>query len=443
MGTETIIALMLITLIFFIVLGHPIGFVLGGVATIFGYFFIGPQIMDLFFLRLFDTYFNYILIAIPLFVFMGIIIEQAGISQRLYEAIRIIMGRMGGGLAITAVLTSTVFAAATGVVGASIVTIGILALPSMVKYKYNYGIATGSICAGGTLGILIPPSILILVYGPTAGLSVGSLFAASIVPGLLLSFLYIVYIAIRCYIRPADGPGLSAEEVKQYSFLYKLKLFLTSVVPVVLLVLAVLGTIITGTAAPTEAAAVGAFASVILAAFYSKVTLTKLKEAAFRTVTTSCMIYMVAIGAGFFTGVFMRLGGGRVVTNLVTGLPIPEWGMLIVMWVIIFLLWMFIDWIGVVMIVVPLFTPIGALLGYNPVWFAMMNIILLQTSFMTPPFAYAIFYVKGIAPPEVKTWDIYWGIIPFVLIVLVTMVLVGIFPDIILFLPRLFGLRVG
>ena len=440
MSLELVVILMLGTLIFLIVLGHPIGFVLGGVATLFGLLFIGPQTSNIFFLRLIGAFQEYILIAIPLFVFMGIIIEQAGISTRLYEALRIIMGRLRGGLAITAVFTSTIFAAATGVVGAAIVTMGILALPSMVKYKYDYGVATGSICAGGTLGILIPPSILILVYGPTAGLSVGALFAGAFLPGILLSLLYMLYIGIRCYIKPQDGPGLDAEEVKDYTAKDKLRLFLTSVLPVLFLILAVLGSIITGLAHPTEAAAVGALAAILLAAAYKKLNFTNIKEAVFKTVKTSCMIYMVLIGAGFFTGVFMRIGGGRVVTEFVTGLPLPDWGLLLVMWLIIFILGMFIDWIGVVMIAVPLFTPIAAELGFPPIWFAMMCIVLMQTSFLTPPFAYAIFYVKGIAPPEIKTWDIYRGVAPFVLIVFITLFLMAVFPDIIMIVPRLTGL---
>lgn len=440
MSLELVVIMMLTVLIVFIVLGHPIGFVLGGVATIFGLLFIGPRAIDIFFLRLIGVFQEYILIAIPLFVFMGIIIEQAGISHRLYEALRVIMGRLRGGLAITAVFTSTIFAAATGVVGAAIVTMGILALPSMVKYKYDYGVATGAICAGGTLGILIPPSILILVYGPTAGISVGALFAGAFLPGILLSVIYMLYIGIRCYIRPSDGPGLDPEEVKNYTLKDKARLFVTSVLPVVFLILAVLGSIITGLAHPTEAAAVGALAALILAALYRKVNYSNIKEAVFKTVKTSCMIYMVLIGAGFFTGVFMRIGGGRVVTEFVTGMPLPDWGILLVMWLIIFILGMFIDWIGVVMIAVPLFTPIAAELGFPPIWFAMMCIVLMQTSFMTPPFAYAIFYVKGIAPPEVKTWDIYRGVAPFVGIVFIALLLMGLFPDIIMIVPRLAGL---
>lgn len=440
MGTEAIVILMFGVLLFLIVMGHPIGFVLGGVATLFGLIFVGFGIMDMFYLRLISVFQNYILIAIPLFVFMGVIVDQAGIAGRLYEAIRVLMGRLSGGLAITAIVTGTIFAAATGVIGASIVTVGILALPTMYNYKYNNALSTGSICAGGTLGILIPPSILILVYGPTAGISVGALFAAAIIPGLILSFSYIVYIYIRCKIKPSDGPGMTIEELSVYTAGDKAKMFFTSVVPVALIIFAVLGAIITGTAAPTEAAAVGAFAAILLAACYKKLTFEGIKHAAITTVKTSCMIYMVLIGAAFFTGVFMRLGGGRVVREIVIGLPFPEWGLILSMWVIVFILGMFIDWIGVVMIVVPLFTPIAADLGFNPIWFAMMTIVLLQSSFLTPPFAYSIFYVKGIAPAGVTTMDIYKGVVPFVGLQVLTLVILGFFPEIILYLPRAFGL---
>lgn len=440
MGTEAIVIIMFIVLLVLIVMGHPIGFVLGGVATLFGIFFIGFGVMDMFYLRLISVFQNYILIAIPLFVFMGVIVDQAGIAGRLYEAIRVLMGRLSGGLAITAILTGTIFAAATGVIGASIVTVGILALPTMFHYKYNNSLSTGAICAGGTLGILIPPSILILVYGPTAGISVGALFAAAIIPGLILSLMYIVYIFIRCKYKPSDGPGMTIEEISKYTNRDKIRMVFTSVVPIAVIIFAVLGVIITGAAAPTEAAAVGALASMILAAGYKKLTFEGVKKAALTTVKTSCMIYMVLIGAAFFTGVFMRLGGGRVVRELVLALPFPDWGLLLSMFLVVFLLGMFIDWIGVVMIVVPLFTPIAAELGFHPIWFAMMNIVLLQSSFLTPPFAYSIFYVKGIAPPGITTMDIYKGVVPFVGIQLITLLILGFFPEIILYLPRAFEL---
>lgn len=440
MSIEIITALMLGSLVLFIMLGYPIGFVLGGIAAVFGVIFIGPQIMDMFMLRLFGVMQNYVLIAIPLFVFMGIIIEKSGVALRLFDAMHVLFGRLRGGLAIATVVTCTIFAAATGVVGASVVTMGIMALPAMLKYKYDKPLATGAICSGGALGILIPPSILILVYGPTAGISVGVLLLAAFVPGLLLAISYVLYIAIRCYLNPSLGPALKPDEMGRVSVKEKAVMFVTSVMPVVGLMLAVLGAIFFGVAAPTEAAALGAMASCVLAVCYRKLNWKILKETALQTLKTSCMVYMVVIGAGFFTGVFLRLGCGRVVQELVLGLPFGPWGILITMWLIIIVLGAFIDWIGIIMIAVPLFTPIAAELGFDPVWFAIMNIVVLQTSFLSPPFAYTIFYLKGIAPPEVELSDIYRGVVPYMLLMLLIVLLLAIFPEIILFVPKMAGM---
>jgi tripartite ATP-independent transporter DctM subunit len=438
-SVESITALMLGSLFVLIILGYPIGFVLGGTATIFGLMFIGPRVIDLFMLRLFGVMSDYVLIAIPLFVFMGIVIEQSGIAGRLYDAMFVILGKLRGGLAIATITACTIFAAATGVVGASVVTMGILALPAMLRYEYDKPLSTGAICAGGTLGILIPPSILILVYGPTAALSVGVLLLAAFLPGLLLASLYIAYVAIRCYINPKLGPA-AGDEVGKYSVGQKAMMFATSVLPVTGLILAVLGSIFFGLAAPTEAAAMGAFAACVMAACYRKLNWKNLSAAVLRTLTTSSMVYMVLIGAGFFTAIFLRLGCGRVVQSMVMELPLPSWGILIVMWIIIVILGAFIDWIGVIMIAVPLFTPIAINMGYDPVWFAMMNIVVMQTSFLTPPFAYSIFYLKGVAPPEVKLGHIYRGVVPFILLMLTGAAILAAFPGIILFLPRLAGL---
>lgn len=439
MSIEMITFLMISTLIGFIVLGYPLAFVLGGVALIFGYIFVGPNIGSLFMLRIFTVNSDYILIAIPLFVFMGVVIEKSGLAERLYDSMYVLMGNLKGGLAIATVITCTIFAAATGVIGASVVTMGLLALPSMLKYKYDTPMATGAICAGGTLGILIPPSVLILVYGPTASISIGRLFAAAFMPGILLAVLYVLYIAIRCYINPELGPSLPETAIKVTPS-QKLIMFMTSVLPVSALILAVLGSIFFGLAAPTEAAAVGAFASCLLAAAYKRFNLVNLKEIVYRTSKVTCMIFLVLITANFFTNVFIRIGGGQVISNLVLGLPFPRWGILFTMWAIIIVMGMFIDWIGVIMLAVPLFTPIGAALGYEPLWFAMMNIVVMQTSFLTPPFAYAIFYLKGIAPKEVQTMDIYRGVMPFIGLQVVGIVILYAFPGIIYFLPRLFGL---
>lgn len=440
MSVELITLLMLAGLIIVVMMGFPIGFALAGIATIFGMTFVGPQIAGSFMIRVFNNYESYTLIAIPLFIFMGIIIERAGIAERLYDAMFVLFGRLKGGLAIATVLTCTIFAAATGVVGATVVTMGIMALPAMLKYKYDKVMACGSICAGGALGILIPPSILILVYAPTANISVGALLIGAFVPGIILSLLYISYIVVRCYLNPSMGPAIAKEELDKYTAKDKLRMFVTSVFPVCALILAVLGTIFFGLAAPTEAAAIGALAAVILALGYRTLSWETLKVAAFRTVKTSCMVYLVCIGAAFFTSVFMRLGCGAVVENMVMSMPFGKWGILAVMWIIIIIMGCFLDWIGIVMIVVPLFSPIALKLGFDPIWFALMNIVVLQTSFLTPPFAYTIFYLRGIAPPEVELTDIYKGVVPFLLLIILAVIIFLVFPDIIMWAPRAAGL---
>ena len=437
MSPEILTLLMFISVFIGILLGFPIAFVLGGLAAVFGYWQFGMSVANLFMLRLFSTLQDTVLVAIPLFVFMGVVLEQTGIAAKLYDAIRLMIGRLPGGLGVATIITATIFAAATGVVGASVVTIGLLAIPSMLKYNYSKSLATGAICAGGTLGILIPPSILIIVYGPLAGISVGQLFAAAILPGLLLSVLYVLYTIILCSINPAAGPPISKEEFYAVSGKEKFRLFATSVLPVSLIILAVLGTIFFGLAAPTEAAGVGALAAMVLAAFYKRLTLQTLWRSVHNTLRVTSMVYLVLIGAAFFTNVFTRIGGGRVVRSLMLGLPFGRVGIFISMMLFIFLLGMFIDWLGILMISVPLFTPIAAELGFDPLWFALMVMMILQTSFMTPPFAYSIFYLKGVSPPEVKTTDIYRGVVPFIALQFLGILLVYIFPEIALWLPRL------
>jgi tripartite ATP-independent transporter DctM subunit len=306
----------------------------------------------------------------------------------------------------------------------------------MIKRNYDKPLACGSICAGGALGILIPPSVMIVLYGPTAGLSVGKLFAGAILPGFLLSFLYITYIALRCYFRPADGPPMPREERKTPVGV-KTRLLLTSIVPPIFLIFAVLGTIFFGIASVTEAAAMGVIASIGLAGAYRRLNLAIFIEAVRRTLEITSMILMICVGAGFFSAVFVFLGGGDVVTNFVLGLPIGKWGTLFTMIVLLIVLGMYIDWLGIILIIVPLFTPIAKALGLDPIWFAMLVILTLQTSYLTPPFATAIFYLKGIAPPEVKTTDIYKGVFPFVGLQVAGILLCILFPKIITILPRL------
>jgi len=417
--------------------GYPIAFVLGGLALTFGLVAWGPEVVPALFFRTFGVMKTYIFAAIPLFVFMGIMLERSGSSERLFHAVYLLMGGLRGGLAIATVFVSTIFAAATGIVGASVVTMGLLALPPMLKRGYNKELATGSILAGGTLGILIPPSIMIVVYGPMANLSVAKLFFGAFTPGLLLSVLYVAYITARCFFQPQLGPAMAIEERKAVSLSRKFFLTATGLVPPVFLIMSVLGMIFLGVAAPTEAAALGAFAAMVLALAYRKLNLKSLKETVYTTVRVTSMIMFVVIGASMFTSVFMGLGGGGFVSDLLLAAPFGRWGVLIVMMFIIFILGMFIDWIGIVLIIVPIFTPVAATLGFDAIWFALLVMVNLQMSYLTPPFAYAIFYLRGIAPPEVTIAHIYRGVIPFVLLQWTGLILCILFPQIILWLPNM------
>ena len=436
MSPELITILMFAGLLVGILLGYPTAFVLGGLSMIFGLIFIGPEIYGFFIVRLLGLMKNYVLLAVPLFLFMGVFMEKAGVAERLYSSMYLWLGGLRGGLAMATVVICMIFAAATGVVGASEVTIGLLALPAMLSRNFNKPLACGTICAGGTLGILIPPSIMIVMYGPTAGLSVGKLFMGAFIPGILLAFLYLIYIAVRCYFRPQDGPPMPLEE-RSVPLKKKLTLLLTSIIPPLFLIFAVLGTIFFGIASVTEASAMGAIASIVLAAAYRQVDFQVIKEACKRTLQITSMILMIAVGAGFFTSTFVALGGDEVVNNFVLGLPFGKWGILFTMMGMLVVLGMFIDWIGIVFIVVPLFTPIANNLGFEPIWFALLVMINLQISFLTPPFAYSIFYLKGITPPEVQTTDIYRGVIPFVGLQIVGLILCIVFPKLITFLPNL------
>lgn len=429
---------MLAVLIVIILLNFPIGLSLAGVATLFGYIYVGPQIASSFMLRMHYTFSDYILVAIPLFIFMGVIVEKSGLASRLYDAMFVLFGGLRGGLAVATVLACTIFAAATGVVGATVITMGMMSIPSMMKYEYDKVLVAGSICAGGALGILIPPSIMILVYAPTANVSVGAMLIGAFIPGFILSAFYIGYILIRCYINPKMGPAIEKEILAKYTAADKVKMLFTSVLPVVALILAVLGSIFFGLAAPTEAAALGAFGAVLLAIAYKGLSWQGVKDACINTVTTTAMVLLVMTGAAFFTSVFMRLGCGAVVEQVILGLPFGKWGILAVMWLIIFIMGAFIDWIGIVMIAVPLFSPIAVKLGFDPIWFAIMNIVVMQTSFLTPPFAYSIFYLKGIAPPGMTLTHIYKGVIPFIILILVACILMTAFPDIVLWAPSQF-----
>lgn len=434
---ETNTIIMFVLMLGGIFMGYQLAFVLAGVGLLYGVYLFGFNYIVTLIMSFLGVMQNYVLLAIPLFVLMGNIMEQIGAGKRIFDSLYVLAGRLRGGLAIATNLLATIFAACTGVVGASVVTVGTLGLPSMLERGYDKKMASGLICAGGCLGVLIPPSIMIIVYGPIAGIPVGQLFMSVLVPGLLLSLSYMVYVLIRCYINPSMGPPISDEKRKEAFSQIGIVGLLSSFFIPILIILAVLGSIFFGVAAPTEAAAVGVVAALILGLFYREVTFIKIKAAVSATLTTTSMILTMSVGAIIFISTFTSMGGIDVVKRFILGLPFGQWGIFALMIFVVVILGMFLDWIGIVYLVVPLFTPIAAELGFNPLWFATMIILFLQLSYLTPPFALSLFYFKGIAPPDITTKDLYIAVIPFIGLQLVVLTITTIFPKIVLWLPSL------
>jgi len=434
---EVLLAILFGGLIAGLAAGFPVAFVMLGISFIVGFLGIGPGFYHMMVLRIFETMQNYILAAIILFVYMGIMLERSGAAEKLFSSIHLVLGGLKGGLALAVVAACTVMAAATGIMGAPVIIMGLFALPQMLTKGYNPALSCGTICAGGTLGILIPPSIMLIVYGPMAGVSVGKLFMAAIIPGLLLSVLYAVYILTRCWLQPELGPPLPPEQ-RAVPFKQKLATVATSMLPTLLLILAVLGTIFFGIAAPTEAAAVGAFVSVLLAAFYGKLDGKSLKESFYQTMVVSSMILLIVAAAFVFTGTFMLVGGGELVKEGLLSLPLGRWGILAIMMAAFFAFGLFMEWVGIVPILVPIFTPILAELQFDPLWAAILFCVAMQTSFLTPPMAPALFYIKGVAPAEIDFGrHIVRGTIPFVVLQLIGLLILTLFPQLVLWLPNL------
>ena len=443
MSAEILTILMFVTLMGAIMLGYPLAVTLAGVATLYGLIDFGGDVMpliDLFVNNAWGISQNYVLVAIPLFIFMAQILDRSKVSEGLFDALYIVLGGLRGGLGLAVIVVSTVFAATTGIIGASVVAMGLMAGPALLRRGYDRGLAAGIICSSGTLGILIPPSIMLVVYGGLTGMketSVGNLFAGAILPGLILSGLYLTYVAVRCAINPKLGPVIPLEE-RVYTVGQKAAMTLKSFVPPFGLILIVMGTILAGVATPTEAAALGCIGAIILAIANKKMNWEVIKQSCEATLRTTCMIMLLFVGGKLFSVVFLSIGGGDVVADLLLGMDINEYFILAIMMLVVFLMGMFIDWAAILLVVVPIFTPIAMDLGFNPLWFAMLVCINLQTSFLTPPFGYALFYFKGVAPPEYTMGDIYKGILPFVAIQVIGLALMIAFPQIITFLPDLF-----
>jgi len=435
MTTELLAITMLVLLIIMVISGMRLAFVMMFLAVTFGFIYRGPAIFNLFMKSIFGKMSSEVLIAVPLFVLMGSILEKSGATERLFGAVYQLFARLKGGIAIVTILISTLFAACTGVIAASVTTMAIIALPAMLKRKYNKALACGVVCAGGSLGILIPPSVMLVVLGPMANLSVSRLFAGAIFPGLLLSTSYIIYVIVKCLFDPKAAPPIPSEEKIKNRKVLLLLTFLY-LLPVTFLLLAVIGSILLGISSPTEASAMGVVGAVLVALLYKNFNLQTLKNSLLETLKISSMVFYVIFGASMFTSVFLYLGGGNIVENLLLSIPLGKWFILAVMMFIIFILGMLIDWIGILYIIIPIFMPIVIKLGFNPLWFALLVCVNLQMSFLTPPFAYSIFFLKGVAPPEVTTTDIYRGVTPFVIIQIIVLVTCILFPQVILWLPK-------
>lgn len=437
LSAEIVTILMLGGVLVLVMTGFPIAFVIGSVAFFVGLLVFGPTTtFHILYSRFYDLSLNYPYLAVPLFTFMGVILQHSGVTKDLYDCLYEALGRLKGGLAVVTILFGTILAACLGVIAASVTILTLIALGPMVTRGYDKALASGSIVAAGTLGILIPPSIMLVVYAPQAGLSIGQMFMGAIFPGLILSGLYISYVIIRCIINPEAGPAIPDEQITPFDSRKLIKL-LVSLVPPVLLIVAVLGTIFAGIAPPTEAAAVGCSAAILLAIAYRKFTWGLIKTASIETLKVSSFVVIIAALCYAFVGIFMNAGAGDVVAEFIMSVPGGRWMSFTVIMLIVFMLGMFIEWIGIVFIVVPIFSPIIVELGFDPLWAGMMVCINLQMAFQTPPMAMSIFVLKGTAPAElgVTLADIIRGVIPFVLIIMVVLTLCSIFPGIITWLP--------
>jgi len=426
--------------------GYPVAFTFGAVAMLFGAIAaciemlpdptiasVGEEFFLMFSMmpfRIYSIMTNTILMAVPLFILMGIVLQKSELAERLLESMGVLFGKVRGGVAISTVIVGTLLAASTGVVGASVVAMGVISLPVMLKYGYSKKLATGTICASGTLGQIIPPSIVLIILGDVFQLPVGDLFQAALWPGLVLVGCYILYILIIAFLQPEVAPAITLHEENKKGSLQRA---LFAILPPMTLIVLVLGSIFAGIATPTESASVGALGAMILAGMYRKLSWKIIMDSCLETVKITAMVFAILIGATAFSMVFVYTGADGIVEQFMTNLPGEKWGFLVLSMLAIMLLGFFIDFIEISYIVVPILLPIADTIGINPMWFAILIAMNLQTSFLTPPFGFSLFYLKGVCPPEVRTVDIYKGVMPFIFIQVMVLASLVIF-------PRLYGL---
>jgi len=420
--------IMFITALALLLLGFPVAFTFGGVAVFFGLLAEGTQIFSLMPHRIWSIMNNTILMAIPLFIFMGIVLQKSRLAERLLESMGFLFGEIRGGIAISTVLVGALLAASTGVVGASVVAMGVISLPVMLKHNYDKRLATGSICAAGTLGQIIPPSIVLIILGDVFQEPVGDLFKAALWPGLSLVAFYVAYIFIITFFKKDLAPPVRLE-ASTGSKMQQIGHALKAIVPPLVLIILVLGSILTGVATPTESSSVGGIGAIVLALLYQQFSFRMLWDSSLETIKISSMVFAILIGATAFSMVFTYTGGDWIVEQFMMNLPGEKWGFIILSMLLIMILGFFIDFVEISYIIVPILAPIAANLGINPIWYAILVAMNLQTSFLTPPFGFSLFYLKGVAPPEVRTMDIYYGVIPFIILQAIVLGILVVYPQ--------------
>jgi tripartite ATP-independent transporter DctM subunit len=426
--------LMFPALLILLILGIPVAYSLFVVAFGFGVLRFGDKAVFQFVFNVQDVAGNYIIAAVPLFVFMGCMLERAGIAERLFEAFHLWTRRLPGGLAIGTILLGVVFAAASGVVGATETVIGLLAIPIMMKHNYDKSLISGTICSGGSLGTVIPPSVLVIILAPIADVSVGDLFAGLLFPGLIMAALFILYILARCTFNPSLAPrDTSVESSVDWFTMIRITVF--ALIPPIFLIFTVLGTILMGLATPTEAAACGAVGAVVLTALNKQFNLSTLAQAARQTVMVTVMILTILLAGNMFASVFIASGGVSAVQGLLEAADISPWATLLLILFIAFVAGFALDLVSVILVLVPISMPVIRALGFDPVWFCILFLVMIQTSYLTPPMAPSIFYLRAISPPEIELKHMYRGVVPFIFMQLLTLALILLFPDIALWLP--------
>lgn len=436
---EIILIIFVVTVFGLIAVGYPVAFTIGGVSVIFGFFAFGLNFFYLLPMRIYGIMSNYVLIAVPLFIFMGVMLEKSGIAEELLETMAMLFGKLRGGLAISVLVVGTMLGASTGIVGATVVTMGILSLPVMLRRNYDAKISTGIIMASGTLGQIIPPSIVLVLLGSVLNVSVGNLFVAAVIPGFILVALYFIYLLGYALVNKNLMPAMPKEELEKFSSEGKSNKILTAFVFPFMLIIAVLGSIFAGIASPTEAAAVGAMGAIFLTIIKKKFSKENLESTMLTTLKLTSMAFMILVGASAFGLVFRGLHGDKLLTDFILSSNMEPHHFLVMVMVLVFIAGFFIDFIEITFIIVPIVAPIFIHLNIDLLWVGILIALNLQTSFLTPPFGFSIFYLKGVAPNSVRTVDLYKGAVPFVIIQLLVVVLVIIFPSIATTLPDLIG----